>query len=132
MSATRLSPRWAVLSFGYMAFLYHLSSLPGSATGPNTPGWRLVSNLSHVPLFAGLAVCLALAFAAWPVSPRTIAMLAVGAAYAFFDEWHQSWVPGRSLSLLDVGLDFAGLLAVAGALLVRDRLRLLAMAGARR
>jgi VanZ family protein len=112
-----------------MAFLYHLSSLPGSATGPNTPGWRLVSNLSHVPLFAGLAVSLALAFTAWPVSPRAVAMLALGAAYALFDEWHQSWVPGRSASPLDVVLDMGGILMVVSALLVRERWRVKAMVG---
>jgi VanZ family protein len=59
-------------------------------------------------------------------------VLAVGAAYALFDEWHQGWVPGRSMSPLDVVLDLAGVLTVVGALLVRGRRRVMVMAGARR
>jgi VanZ family protein len=35
--------------------------------------------------------------------------LALGLAYAAFDEWHQSWVPGRMPSLGDWIADLVGL-----------------------
>lgn len=98
--------RW-VLVLGYMGILYVLSALPGSATGPDTPLMRLISNALHFPLFAGLGgVCmLALhGYGRWDA----LAALGLTASYALFDEWHQSWVPGRSGSLEDVLLDLLG------------------------
>jgi VanZ family protein len=101
---------WSLASLAYMASIFYLSSLPGSATGPNTPLWRFVSNVSHIPLFAGLGLCLAMALARWPWPSRGMATLVLGMAYAVFDEWHQSWVPGRTGSAADVLLDVAGIL----------------------
>lgn len=122
MSVERLSSRYAALTLAYMAVLFWLSSLPGSATGPDTAGWRAASNASHVPLFAGLALCLALAFAAWPHRARAGWVLGIGAAYAALDEAHQAFVPGRTTSLGDLALDLAGVAAVAVAIcLVRGR-----------
>lgn len=106
----RLDPWFSLLSLGYMATLFYLSSLPGSAAGPNTHTWRFISNVGHVPMFAGLAVCLALAFRAWPLRRRLAWVVTVAVAYALFDEWHQGWVPGRRASVLDLGLDLAGVL----------------------
>jgi VanZ family protein len=111
----RVSPVYGLLTLAYMAGLFYLSSLPESSTGPNTPGWRLLSNGAHVPLFAGLALCLALTFRRWPLGGRSLAVLVIGAAYAVLDEWHQSLIPDRSASLTDVGLDLIGLLIVVSA-----------------
>lgn len=33
----------------------------------------------------------------------------VGVAYALSDEWHQSFVPGRTAKLTDVGIDTMGM-----------------------
>lgn len=112
MRVASIARGYAALSLAYMGGLFYLSSLPGSAAGPDGPTWRIVSNAAHVPLFAGLGVCLALAFGRWPAGPGATAMLVVGAAYAIFDEWHQSWVPDRSASALDIVLDLAGLALV--------------------
>ncbi len=38
-----------------------------------------------------------------------LGILIPGTLFALSDEWHQSWVPGRSCSLLDVILDVIGL-----------------------
>src|SRR5436190_5232358 len=50
------------------------------------------------------------ALRAWQRVPvaRLTAALAITAAYGVFDEWHQSFVPGRCASLIDVVLDVAG------------------------
>ena len=106
----RPSLGWVLAILGYMAGLFYLSSLPGSATGPNTPFWRFVSNAFHIPLFAGLGFCLTMAFANWPWRSRALGTLGAGLAYAIFDEWHQIWSPGRSASFSDVMLDMVGVL----------------------
>jgi len=110
LNVPRLSFRYGVLTFAYMGGLFYLSSLPGSATGPNTPVWRAISNAAHVPLFGGLGLCLVLAFRSWPARQRIAWVLGVATAYVVFDEWHQRWVPERSMSLMDIGLDLAGIL----------------------
>jgi len=97
---------------GYMAWIFHLSSLPGSATGPDTPFWRFAANASHVPLYAGLGFCVLMTVAHWPWPARAVWTLGIGLAYAGFDEWHQSWAPGRSASAADVALDGIGLVLV--------------------
>jgi VanZ family protein len=37
--------------------------------------------------------------------------MSIAASYAILDEFHQSFVPGRGASLLDCGIDMAGVLA---------------------
>jgi len=44
-------------------------------------------------------------------------------AYGFTDEWHQSFVPGRTPSWHDIGADCLGALAVAGIAIIWIRLR---------
>lgn len=112
----RLSLRYAALSLSYMGGIFYLSSLPTIATGPDTPFWRFVSNAAHIPLFAGLALCLALTFRGWPALQRAALVLAIAVGYALFDEWHQGWIPGRSASVMDVGLDLAGIVLIVLAL----------------
>lgn len=108
--AWRLSIGYLVATLAYMGWLSYLSSLPGSATGPNTPFWRFVSNVSHLPLFGGLGFCLAMTFAHWPWPARGIGTVSFGLAYSIFDEWHQSWSPGRSASFSDIMLNMAGVI----------------------
>ena len=116
VTSRRLSWRYLVITVGYMGAIYLLSSLPGSATGPNTPVWRLAGNGFHIPLYAGLGFCLAMTMAHWPWPSRGIGTLAIGLGYAIFDEWHQGFVPGRSASVDDVLLDMAGLALAVGIL----------------
>ncbi len=111
------------LSLAYMGGIFFLSSLPGSATGPNTPVWRFVSNAAHIPLYAGLGFCLAMTLAQWPWPSRGVGTLGIGLAYAIFDEWHQSWVPDRTASLSDVMLDVVGITLAVWILAVLSRRR---------
>ena len=127
-------PSWGFLmaTVGYMAWIYFLASLPGTATGPDTPFWRFAGNAFHIPLYAGLGACLALTLAQWQWPARATWTVAIGLAYAVVDEWHQAWVPGRSASAADMGLDGMGLaLAVAGLWWLSRRHAALAEAGAR-
>jgi VanZ family protein len=53
------------------------------------------------------------------------ALLAIGLSTIFgvFDEWHQSYVPTRSMSFLDVVFDFLGSSSAAACLLCFRRIR---------
>ena len=103
---------WAFLSLLYGALIFALSETPGSALGAlEMPPWLV--NLAHVPLYAGFATLILLAFAggyrALQASPwPSLWTLGAVAAYALSDEYHQSFVPGRTPALGDVALDFGG------------------------
>ena len=100
-----------------MGVLYGLSSLPGTPL-PDDPAlyglfyWApsSVQNALHVPAYAFLSWTFWWALGAWLRLPsaRVISAFAIASVYGVFDEWHQSFVPGRYASLTDVTLDFAG------------------------
>jgi hypothetical protein len=100
-----------------MGVFYWLSSLPGTPL-PGDPAlyavfyWvpPSVQNALHVPAYAALAWAWCWALGARPRVPvaRAIGACAIASAYGVFDEWHQSFVPGRYASLTDVTLDIAG------------------------
>lgn len=101
----------------YCAGIFFLSSVPGNAGQQDGLFlWvklpPLVQNLLHVPVFAGLAWGWAWALRGWqPHRSRRIALaFLLTALYAVIDEGHQSLVPDRTASLVDLGLDLAGAL----------------------
>jgi hypothetical protein len=100
-----------------MSVLYWLSSLHGTPL-PDDPALYVVfywvppsvQNALHVPAYAALAWAWCWALGAWlrvPVA-RAIGACAIASVYGVFDEWHQSFVPGRDASLTDVTFDVAG------------------------
>lgn len=115
----RATPRKGhiVLPLVIMAMLFWLSSVPGKVL-PEDPAYyavfQLVSptlqNALHVPVYAVLAWAWHWALGAWMRKPATRALCAfmIASGYGVFDEWHQSFVPGRFASLTDVALDVAG------------------------
>lgn len=67
---------------------------------------------AHFCEYALLGFLLAAALLAQGGRPRRMAIAPLaGLAYAAADEWHQSFVPGRSPGLRDVAIDFCGVLA---------------------
>jgi VanZ family protein len=100
-----------------MGILYWLSSIPGTSLPDDPAHYALlqwispsVQNTLHVPAFAVLSGTWCWALQAWLRAPvvRLAAAFAIAAAYGVFDEWHQSFVPGRYASLTDVALDVVG------------------------
>lgn len=89
----------------WMAFLWwHSDGV--RITARIIPGSHL-KHLAHVVAFGFLALL------AWSIPRGALGgRVAVGAttalAYGIVDELHQSWVPGRTASLLDIALDAAG------------------------
>jgi VanZ family protein len=66
----------------------------------------------------GALVLRAFAGASWPgvTASRALAAIVLSTLYGMTDEWHQSFVPGRTPAWDDVAADFRG--AVAGAAFV--------------
>jgi VanZ like protein len=101
----------------FMGVLYWLSTLPGTPL-PGDPAiyglfyWvpSSVQNALHVPAYAVLSWAYWWALGAWLRVPsaRAISAFAIASAYGVFDEWHQSFVPGRHASLTDVTLNVTG------------------------
>ncbi len=99
------------------ATLYWLSSIPGIPLPDDATHYALfqwispsLQNALHVPAYAALAWAWHWALGAWLRSPSTQTIYAcmIASAYGIFDEWHQSFVPGRYGSFGDVTLDVVG------------------------
>jgi VanZ family protein len=99
----------------WASLIWSLSSRDVPLPSDGSTFWELVSNMAHAPLFGLLGLFLA-AFllrgdaSAWPrFHARTVALvLALVVAWGATDEWHQSRVPGRDASPLDIVTDFTG------------------------
>ena len=102
----------------WMGMIWLLSSISGPQTGTRRMWVVVIANLVHAPLFGMLA------FAVLPLLPRredcwprlsrldrTLVALGV-LAYAWIDEWHQSFVPERTASSLDMLTDLVGAVCV--------------------
>jgi VanZ family protein len=102
---------WAALIFAF-------SSVPDLGTGLG--GWDLLlRKIAHAAEFAILGALLLRAVG------RPVVAFSLGALYAISDEVHQSFVPGRLGSPVDVAIDVAGVAAgVALWQLARARRRL--------
>ena len=115
----RVTPRkpHVALPLLIMGMLYWLSSLPGTPL-PGDPAlyalfyWisPTVQNALHIPAYAALAGAWCWALGAWlrVALMRAASAFAIASAFGVFDEWHQSFVPGRYASLIDVIFNVAG------------------------
>ena len=99
----RLTAWGAVAAWCGLIFLF--SSLPGS--GGRDLGWGLVAKSAH--LFEYGVLFLLARRALGTDAPALLFCL----AYAVSDEWHQSFVPGRGPSPVDVLIDGLGALTAA-------------------
>ncbi|HSL20923.1 MAG TPA: VanZ family protein [Vicinamibacterales bacterium] len=99
----------------WMAAIFAVSSIPDLT---HIPG-GLPDSAAHGGEYAVLGVLLlrAAARGRWSdVTLRAVGLaVALSAAYAATDEWHQSFVPGRGSEVRDVAWDVAGASAAAGA-----------------
>ena len=98
----------------YMALIFVLSAQPQPPLPP-----QLTDKQGHSIGYAGLAVVVSRAVAGGLLHgttlPAAAAAWTISSAYAATDEWHQSFVPGRSSDVHDWYADAIGALIGAGA-----------------
>jgi hypothetical protein len=91
---------------GVIFALSHRSTLPY----PENLDAKFISMAGHFTVFAVLAVLIWWALGLHEMTPGRRAVLAVGLAtlYGVTDEWHQSFVPGRTPDVMDILTDLSG------------------------
>ncbi len=112
-----------LFSFKFIALIYGIlifviSSIP--QISPPFFGFRLEDKLYHFAEYAIFSLLLFLAFfkAETNFFKKNVFLLSslVGIAYAYSDEFHQRFVPGRSYDLYDFVADCLGIVLVQAAL----------------
>lgn len=92
---------------GWVALTFTLTSIPNPEFGPSFPGADKVAHFGFYGVMGFL-------FVLWRRELGAGAAVAVAGAAIFaallggVDEFHQQWIPGRSMELLDWAADFAG------------------------
>jgi VanZ family protein len=115
-----------LLAVAYMAAIVALSSVPDDGTGTGVTALLpppALQNLLHVPLFGGLCWVWQTALRARGLAPRRAVLWAAAIAVAFgaLDEFHQTFVTGRSGTATDALLDAAGAAIVVAWVWTRTR-----------
>lgn len=111
MQIPRFLSLWMPVA-AWAGLIFTLSSIPHLHTELGT--WDLIlRKIAHMIEFGVLALLIARALRGARTgmdSPRALLWAAVASAgYAVSDEFHQSFVPGRGASPLDVGIDACGI-----------------------
>lgn len=93
------------LPLGWAVLIYWFSDQPRWVV--TVPPWPGIDKVLHAAVF-GILVLLGL----WARRARSgreaLCLLLLGCAYGALDEWHQSFVPGRSADIWDVLADVLG------------------------
>jgi VanZ family protein len=105
---------WTTVVF-WMAAIYLASSIPSVATLFEPVFDFTAKKLAHIAEYAVLTFLLFNALRNHIVLRARAALTAalIATLYAFTDEWHQTFVPGRLGTLYDVGIDALGAIAVS-------------------
>lgn len=112
-------PALATLAtLAWMGLIFALSSR-STIPVPFGPSAELISIAGHFAVYAVLAMLLRWAIESLNLTGRRRFVLALtgAVAYGLTDEWHQSFVPGRDASVLDIMVDGIG--ALRGLVAVR-------------
>lgn len=106
-----------VLPLLYMIFIWVLSSMPANAVvelpSSKWDGW--IKESLHLVEFGLLYVLLVLALLTFTsLTPKlNLLCIVIASLYGLLDEVHQSFVPARSATLIDLVKDVIGVLAAA-------------------
>ena len=112
---------YPVLALGMTILIVYLSSIPNFVilkSGSRTD--QILSNLAHIPAYGILTILWIKSFNGTFANRNyifvNILILAGLVLFSVSDEIHQSLVPGRIASIMDVGLDLIGILLGFGVL----------------
>ena len=110
----------------WAGFIFYLSAQPGLNSGLAVFWDVFLRKLAHASEFGILNFLVFRAL--WQGEQKSfrsslIISFAVAIIYAFSDEGHQYFVPGREAKLKDVGIDSLGVVAISFCLLFWNRIR---------
>lgn len=124
LTLVQSTPARILLPVAWMGLIFTLSHQP-TLPYPQDLDAMVISTLGHVTVYAVLAALVWWALGGGGVSGGWRAVLAVAVAvlYGITDEWHQSFVPGRTPDGRDIVADAVGavLAVVVVTWLVRRR-----------
>jgi len=91
-----------------------MSSIPDKTLwGSGSLSEQIISNLAHIPAYALITFLWLMSFAGTETKNNIIAFSLILSGLILFavsDEIHQSFVPGRTASFMDICLDLIGIL----------------------
>jgi VanZ family protein len=113
--------KYTSLALLWMSLIIYTSSIPAhSFPGSGSLSEQIISNLGHIPEFALLTFLWLKAFIRKENKGKSHmagTLILIGLIiFAISDEIHQSFIPGRSASLMDIGLDVLGIFSGLGVL----------------
>lgn len=97
---------WAI-TFLIAAFIFYISSI---SFEPGSFGFGLKPIIYHMGIFFLLAIFLMISLVRGKNGGLIALAIILAGGYAFSDELHQYFVPGRDASLFDIFLDGVGIL----------------------
>jgi VanZ family protein len=110
-----MNHKYAFFSLVITALIICVSSIPDHSLGDNDSFSRqIIFNYVHIPAYAIFTYLWLKSFRRnentyWHLRRDVFVLLCI-ILFAFSDELHQSFVAGRTASLIDIGLDLLGIL----------------------
>jgi len=100
----------SITVIGFAFFIFFLSAIPDLKSGLDTTLDIILRKIAHATEFGVLAYLIFLALANFKLSTKKSLLFALILAflYAASDEFHQSFVPGREMALIDFLVDATG------------------------
>jgi len=95
---------WKIITLFYMGCLLAYSLKPGASLGAASSIKQVAFNLAHVPAYALLTLLLV-----YSLELKTLNWaFTVSVSYGIFNEFVQSFSPGRTVSIFDILLNALG------------------------
>ena len=114
-TATKNCFLYIIPPFAYAGLVFYLSSLPSWKIKAAAAFPDYLLHFIEYAVFAWLALRFAKFFSNHPLKGKHyLLVIIILSFFAVTDEFHQSFVPGRTASVWDFLADFAGIAASAG------------------
>ena len=108
-----MNPKYLPLAIFSTLLIICMSSIPDKAIwSSGSFSEQIISNLAHIPAYALLTLLWLKSFAETESKNNIIVFSLILSGlipFAISDEFHQSFVPGRTASFMDIGLDLIGI-----------------------
>lgn len=99
---------YIVATVMWMAVIFYLSSIPDLKSPLSTTIDMALRKIAHMTEYGILYLLLYKSFQG--IQQRTIVAIIIAILYAVSDEWHQSYVLGRTGAYIDVIIDSIGII----------------------